>query len=229
MTLLAEQMAERRERILESARALIAARGFEGLTMRELAQEAGVTVPTIYNLVGSKDEVLFSTVQEQTDRWFHGIEPAAGDVLAVVDANVEELLSNPPYYRSLVRLLMTSDAAGASRENVGRTLDALIRRALGELAESGELESWIDLRALQRQIQTRLWITSIGWANGEIADDQLAAQSRYGTAMLLLAACRDGARDEYAHVVRETQGPRSRDAAGDSSTDSNVTSLESRT
>ena len=225
MTLLAEQMAERRDRILEAARALIAARGFDGLTMRELAQEAGVTVPTIYNLVGNKDEVLFSTVREQTDRWLQGIDPAAGDVLAVVDANVRELLSNPPYYRSLIKLLMTSDAAGTSRENVGRTLDALIRRALGELAEAGELEPWIDLRALQRQIQTRLWITSIGWADGEITDDQLGPQSRYGTAMLLLAASRESGRDEYARVVRETQAPRSRDREGNS----NVTSLESRT
>jgi len=32
--------------------------GYDGLTTRGLAEAAGVTVPTIYNLIGSKDDVL---------------------------------------------------------------------------------------------------------------------------------------------------------------------------
>ena len=59
-------MAERRERILEAARGLIESRGYEGLTMRDLAGASGVTVPTVYNLIGSKEEVLFAAVEEQT-------------------------------------------------------------------------------------------------------------------------------------------------------------------
>ena len=102
MTLLAEQMAERRERILAEAREIIGARGFDGLTMRALAQAVGVTVPTIYNLIGNKDEVLFGAVAEQTDRFQHGIERSAGDLLAVEDATVRELLRMPGYYSSLL-------------------------------------------------------------------------------------------------------------------------------
>jgi len=44
-------MDARRERILETARGLIESRGYEGLTMRDLAGSSGVTVPTVYNLV----------------------------------------------------------------------------------------------------------------------------------------------------------------------------------
>ena len=51
-------MQRRRERILQAARGLIGSLGFSGLTLRELAEAAGVTVPTIYNLIGNKDQLL---------------------------------------------------------------------------------------------------------------------------------------------------------------------------
>ena len=66
-------MAERRERILEAAREIIADKGYEALTMRDLARASCVTVPTVYNLVGSKDRVLLAAVEEQTDRFIAGI------------------------------------------------------------------------------------------------------------------------------------------------------------
>src|SRR5947209_19459743 len=63
MTLFDEHKAERRERILRAARKLVAARGYDGLTMRELADAARVSVPTLYNLFGSKDAILVAELQ----------------------------------------------------------------------------------------------------------------------------------------------------------------------
>jgi AcrR family transcriptional regulator len=51
-------MAQRRERILRGARELLSVGGFEALNLRQLATRAGVTVPTIYNLIGSKEAVI---------------------------------------------------------------------------------------------------------------------------------------------------------------------------
>ena len=45
-SLLDQQMAERRQRILDAARGMIGERGYEGLTMRDLAEASRVTVPT---------------------------------------------------------------------------------------------------------------------------------------------------------------------------------------
>ena len=66
MTLREQKMAERRERILLTAREIIAEGGLDALTTRELARRARVTVPTVYNLVGAKDEVLFAAVEDQS-------------------------------------------------------------------------------------------------------------------------------------------------------------------
>ena len=55
---------ERRQRILESARDILREAGHQGLSIRTLAERANVTTPTIYNLVGSKQEILLALSDE---------------------------------------------------------------------------------------------------------------------------------------------------------------------
>ena len=58
----------RRQRILEAARSLIAGGGMQSLSMRKLAAESGLAVATLYNLYGSRDEILFALIQDGVDR-----------------------------------------------------------------------------------------------------------------------------------------------------------------
>ena len=51
-------MQKRRERILAQSRKVLAEQGFDALNLRDLAEMSEVTVPTIYNLIGNKEEVL---------------------------------------------------------------------------------------------------------------------------------------------------------------------------
>lgn len=52
------QAAQTKRRILESAKTLFQAQGFEGVTIEEMAQTAEVSAPTIYGLFQSKRGVL---------------------------------------------------------------------------------------------------------------------------------------------------------------------------
>lgn len=214
MSRVAAQMAERRERILDAAREIIAEQGFEALTVRELAQAAGVTVPTIYNLVGSKDQVLIAAVAEQTERFVRSIERAAGDVVPIVEANLRELLRMPRYYRSLLRLLLTSDQAREARRTVWAALGGQLRVALGELAEAGGIEDWVELDALAGQIQGLIGGAAQAWANGAVSDDEFARVELYGVALLMLGVTRGAARKGYERVARANQpGRRARGRA----------------
>jgi len=47
-----------REEILEAARRIVQERGFEGLAMRALGREVGVTAPTLYDYFPSKEAVV---------------------------------------------------------------------------------------------------------------------------------------------------------------------------
>lgn len=61
-------MAKRRDTILREARAIIASEGFDALKIRDLAERAGLTVPTIYNLIGGKDEILATIIRELVEQ-----------------------------------------------------------------------------------------------------------------------------------------------------------------
>ncbi len=51
---------KRRRNILDAARKLLTNKGYEALNSRDLAKSAGVTTPTLYNLIGNKEDVLLT-------------------------------------------------------------------------------------------------------------------------------------------------------------------------
>lgn len=65
MSLRGEQTAATRRRILDTARRLFAEQGYLGTTLSGIAEAAGVSVQTIYNLVGGK-AVLLKAVYDVT-------------------------------------------------------------------------------------------------------------------------------------------------------------------
>ncbi len=210
MELVERQMKRRRERILEAAREIIGQHGFEGLTMRQLAAASDVTVPTVYNLVGSKEEVLFAAVEEQTARFVNAIEssrsrsPAAG-ALAVVEACVRELLRRPRYYRSLLLLMFTSESASEVRHEVNGALRSQFARAVADLDAAGALEPWVDREALARRLAALLSIGSLQWASGAISGEALRASALYDISVFLLGVCRGGSRRALQRAARQAQ------------------------
>ena len=55
-------MEKRRVRILAEARKMLAKGGFDALKLRDLAEASDITVPTIYNLIGNKTDILKTLV-----------------------------------------------------------------------------------------------------------------------------------------------------------------------
>ncbi len=201
-----QQMAERRERILEAARGLIESRGYEGLTMRDLAHAGGVTVPTVYNLIGSKEEVLFAADEEQTRHFVDDLERAHGDLIGVVDATVRQLLRRPRYYRALVLVLLGAASADPSRRLVDRALARQIEIALAELSEAGELASWVDRVALGERLHAHLDMTSIEWARGGLSATSFRAAARFEAAIAMLGLTFGASRAAFEKIARESQG-----------------------
>jgi AcrR family transcriptional regulator len=213
-----EQKAERRTRILAAAREIVAARGYEALTMRDLARAADVTVPTIYNLIGSKEAVLFAAVEEQTAGFVETIagskapSPAAR-ILSVVEVSVQELLRLPRYYRSLLRLLLTSGAASPMRDFVTSALTREFERALHDMLRAGELPAWVEPRILAEKLGSHMNMTSLEWAAGELDAAGLRDSSLYGTCLLMLGVAQGSARSEFATCAARTQGGAARPPA----------------
>ncbi|MFQ5698462.1 MAG: TetR/AcrR family transcriptional regulator [Myxococcota bacterium] len=199
MKLLAPQMRERRERILESARRIIGEGGYASLTMRDLAAAADVTVPTIYNLVGGKDQVLIAAVADQTERFVAGIErleaPAPGSrVCAVVEAAVREMLGAPLYYRALLPILFSQPRDHAARAKVERALTGPLYRGIEELLDAGELSEWVRPQVLRDRLLSHLSFTALRWAAGDLDDSGFRAVALSDACWMLLGVTRGGTR-----------------------------------
>lgn len=211
MELRTRQMAERRERILAAAREIVAEQGYAGLSMRDLARQSRVTVPTIYNLVGGKDAVLFAAVEEQTARFVAGIEEtrAAGPVehiLAVHESCVRELLRLPRYYRTFLMQLVSADAAAPIRTRVAQALARELARGVDTLRAQGALAEWNEPAALVALLHRNLNAASLSWASGELADARLRPVALYGACCVLAGVATGASRERFAARAAELQG-----------------------
>ena len=80
-----------RERILRVAARLYARRGYEGISMRQIAEAAGVTKPLVYYHFGSKEQLFSSLMREALDHW-HAITRQALELDASPTERVRFLL-----------------------------------------------------------------------------------------------------------------------------------------
>ena len=200
------QMNRRRDRILDAARKVISQQGYEHLTMRALAEASGVTVPTIYNLIGNKDAVLGATIRDGTIRFFGDVRPGSSPT-AILEKNVQELLRQPAYYRPLLRVLLH----GGARE-VMAEIDALYLRhlhdALEAMSERGELEPWADCSILAERLLSNLYGAASEWATGILSDETLPVVASYDANLTLAGVATAESRQRFQNRAQRLQkGP----------------------
>jgi AcrR family transcriptional regulator len=178
--------------------------------MRELATASGVTVPTIYNLIGSKEAVLFAAVEEQTDRFVTDLESARGDLIGIVDATVRQLLRRPRYYRALLLVLLGADRKDRARRHVDRALAGEIEAALDAIHHAGELEPWVDRTLLGERLHAHLDMTSVEWALGALSATSLRAAARFEAATTMLGVTSGASHAAFRKIARESQSDAAR-------------------
>ena len=210
MSILDQKMAMRRRQILEAARRLIESQGYEGLSMRNLAVESGVSVPTLYNLVGNKEQVLFEAVEDQTGAFVSSLERAGGDLIAVIETAVRQLVRRPRYYRALLLVLSHSEGAESARRHVGRAIAEQIVVSLTELADAGQLAEWVDRHVLAQRLHAHLDMASLEWARGSLTATSFRAAALFDVATSMLGVSSGRTRDAFEGIIREHQVDASR-------------------
>lgn len=102
----------RRHAILAAAEALIRRSGSTDFSMRELAETAGLSLATTYNLIGSKSTVLYCLLNLRADSLSDApmlMHRASDPLRAIADGArlaVRQFTSDPEFYRPLMRFLL---------------------------------------------------------------------------------------------------------------------------
>lgn len=175
----------RRQQILQGAHDLIASDGVDALTMRSLAQQSAVSVPTIYALVGGRDDVIAALMESGVHRFGTGASALGTRGLFRVISVVELFADIVDHERELVHALLASGALVSSGPEpllLFRRVRAELERAFAEAVEDDELRSGTD-PAFAASTAVRLgmgavidWVVA-GGDPGELRSDLLRSVS----------------------------------------------------
>ena len=197
----------RRERIFNIAKGLIAAKGLEEFTISELADEAGVTTPTIHNLFGKKSDIIRELVSNL-------IEQMQGNVLSPPIDPIE----NAKFFVDNVVALFEQDtdfyrAAFMSAEQVKlfdpRIPDGLFQRAQQlaaprkEWYESGLFLGSIEPSTIMKRVHNSNRLGRIDWVSGYIDLNQFRHQVLEG---ILLVYASDASPELHVRLSEEING-----------------------
>lgn len=162
----------RRTRILAEARALLSAEGFEGLSLRKLAARAELTVPTIYNLVGGKEQILLELVLAM----IASVEATLADIAedqpleraeAVVLEAISEIRRAPEFHRAALLAVDHLDrhAAPPGWDRLERQAAAMQEKAALAAQRQNILEGHIPASLIADQIFRTYRSASRDWSH----------------------------------------------------------------
>jgi AcrR family transcriptional regulator len=136
-----------RERLMEAAGELFYREGLHAITADRVADRAGLTKPTIYNLFGSKDALVLETLQRRGEQIRQHIEQrAAGHsdpgrmLLEVLQVHAEMLMSDGFHGCPLVIAAVQAPDSTRARE-LAHTHKTWLRSLIAQFARRARLKS----------------------------------------------------------------------------------------
>lgn len=197
----------RRAKILLAARNLIIAHGRDGFTLNDIADASDVTVPTIYNLVGRRSDVIVSCFEEflrlVIATGLSDQDPMLNPVASLSAVAVPVTLRAPKFAREIIQAMR--DENPGLRQSLERHSVFGTREALRRMRACGKLHAWVDIPLLASHISAQNAATSVGWANGEIADESLWPMHLYKVGLLLLGCVTEQHAQGMRLMVQEAQ------------------------
>ena len=190
MNLMTENRLARRASMMETARQMIAEKGYESITIRELAVACRVSVPTLYNQFGGKDQLLAAAIEDH----FVG-DPdqvkiktsliGLDRIFAILDFITFQFLQAPDFHRRLLEAFGSLDSMQQVQRSITASLAYEIGQELGVMQDRRELEAWADPELLAGQVTTAFISSTIVWGSGIIKENQLTPAVQYGTGLVL--------------------------------------------
>jgi AcrR family transcriptional regulator len=150
-----KKMAERVRRIEEAARVLFTRRGFHGVGLRDIADEAGVSLGNIYNHFSGKEPIFASLIQRLYGEFVADSEPLAEvirrrrfpDDLEAMGEAIGEMVDRHADYLTLVYVDIAEFDGKHVRphyENLAAKFDFLMKERFDALRKERALPKGVD-------------------------------------------------------------------------------------
>jgi AcrR family transcriptional regulator len=200
-------MHERRGRILQVTRRLLAEQGIAAFNLDELAREADVAKRTVYYKFGSREGLIAAAILDYFEEYEHRIpyHASPGTLQRLLERMVaigERNLGIRNYVAAIVTVYFGPDPA----PEIQSALHEIARRTHGawieELGKTAQLHPWIDPEVLIDDVTRQRYGIAHAWTHGDIADGDMIERSIVNLLTYLLGAVRGRARREIEQALR---------------------------
>ncbi len=187
--------------MLEAAREMVDEAGIGAITMRKLADRASVSVQSVYNLIGDRDQLISLLIDEELSR-------LGAEFTAVKDENSLRRLraqymlfvdSAISHTRRPLTLAVLNDAALTERFFTTWRSNTMMEKAIRQAVRDGYLKDDVSPTALAEHVRGGLLHVLRLWAADLLTDDQLRTKAAFGLDIALLAICQDSTRTLLLH------------------------------
>ncbi|WP_257556816.1 TetR/AcrR family transcriptional regulator [Sphingobium sp. CFD-2] len=199
---------KRRDDILAAAEALIRSTGSTDFSMKELAEAAGISTYTTYNLIGSKSTVFYILLNNSIDqinlkRLISGSDHdpvsqiffAGSAVAEVFDADAE-------FYRPLMRHLLGVLDPIHRPAYMKRAFEYWLA-AFAPIEEAGLLRDGVTAMSLARTVQVFFTGAIDFWVHAEVTGEELRQQIKLGLAICLQSQNLVGWESQISRMITE--------------------------
>jgi AcrR family transcriptional regulator len=185
----------RRERLVSETWKLIAERGIEGLTVRELCERCSVSQGTFYNAFTTKENVIALAVSEFAatvvgTHQVHNIETLEGRLERLVRVQTN-ILGNKRYIAAVMKIFWSD---GASSQSTKATIVEVSMLSIVPLVRALQKRHGLLPHVSPDRLAESLMVAHSGvlsyWTSGAFADDELVDRVVDDDLMLLAGATR---------------------------------------
>ena len=162
---------QRQSAILACARQVLEEQGYSGLTMRGLAKRAGVAPATLYNLYGSKDDLIVAAVDdlltEMAERAMAmDVAPGLDALLTMTELTAEQVQSTPKYAEAMTRALFNVQQGDPLVAGLFARGYPFRARQLRIAQQKGHLRPEVDVDVVAKHLTGAGWGQMLLWVMG---------------------------------------------------------------
>jgi AcrR family transcriptional regulator len=199
---------DRRRRILEETRQVIAEQGVSGLSMNDIGHRAGVAKRTLYNAFQTRERMIAAAIQEYFDDYVGRISYSSepGTLVHNLERITSVIQRNrkiPNYIRAIMALYFSPEADDDIWEAMHSLGTRHNREWIQNLANKRQLQPWIDIDTFADDLVRFEYATINEWARQRIADDAIILRLIISYLTLVLGAVKGAARKDVEALLND--------------------------
>jgi AcrR family transcriptional regulator len=221
--------AKRRDAILDSVLSILRDSNISDLSIDRVAVRAEVSPATVYNLVGTRDEMFLACVDRVVEKLvviLGRVDPADDPVataLMIVEVSANVFIEERDAFKQILGAVNSSARSGR-----GLAFDpGLLQVRTMEIAQArGLILEDVDAAAVGRQVYLSYNGAMFAWAAGQLDDNGLRIAVRHGLWTALAAVATEEHRSKYLERMIDTSAELTRSGYGQGSPQVRLSSMD---